>query len=170
MLLLGGCATLKHGGDDEIVVKSVNYEKYDGIDCMFTNEEGSWNSALGMEVLIERDGNTLNIECSNDIISKQILVEPAFEVGSLLADMGFFILGSVCIIACPIDMITNALYDYPDEIYVDFTNNNTLIIKEWGEEIFINEEENYKICGEVPRMKSKRSSWISDCHKNHNKN
>ncbi len=113
--LQSSCASMVNGSHQDLTVETVNDTASSKTECVIKNEEGTWNARSNSTVSIHRDGNSMEIQCSNELQTGMNSIEPKFNGGLLAAD---FIYLDLCIISCVIDGVTNAFYEYPSGVTV----------------------------------------------------
>ena len=111
---LTGCASMSHGSYQNVTVSPVNTAFPVGTECSLKNEEGTWTTMPNNSSRIERDGNDMTIDCSNESEVGKTVVSPEFY-GSYL---GLDLLIDLCIISCVVDGVNNAFYGYPEFVTV----------------------------------------------------
>jgi hypothetical protein len=106
---LTGCASMQQGSTQNITIATINDKNIDKTRCNIKNEEGVWTAAPNAAVSIHRDGNSMEIQCENDLQTGINHIEPSFSGGYVFLDL----LWDICTISCVVDGVNNAFYDYP---------------------------------------------------------
>ena len=112
-MLLSGCANMVKTDSQDIVIET-NSRLPHIITCNVINEEGSWEFEATHIGTIHRDGNTMEIKCTNGIEEGGGYVHPSFSGAYLTLDL----LLDLCILSCWIDGLTNSWYEYPSTIFI----------------------------------------------------
>lgn len=116
-LLLTGCANMQEGSQQFVTIKTpvnvYNNDETTGMQCILSNEEGTWKTKPYVPVKIDRDGNDLLINCSNGSKTRILTIPPELSLSYLFLDILYY-----CIVSCAIDGVTNSIYFYPEIIVV----------------------------------------------------
>jgi hypothetical protein len=125
ILAVSGCATIIDSSRQEVNLTPIPAKDLSNKSvtvCKLKNEEGNWNTNIDIlsteTVNVHRDGNSLDVVCTNSDQIGETQVIPDFRAAYLLGD---FILG-YCIFSCSVDAYTNAFYAYPNNITVPMIN------------------------------------------------
>ncbi len=122
LALLSGCATMVNQGKQYVTINAKNEADNEITYCNLVNEEGEWDIQAHRSIQIERDGNPLEISCTNKVQEGDEAVEPKFSVGILTTQLIFMPLFPLMnIIAITVDAANNSYYEYPAVIPVDMT-------------------------------------------------
>lgn len=114
-LSMSGCATVIQGTEDTVNVRAIDAVTED-TKCTLSSSEGTWYTQGKRDtVTVERDWNDLTVHCENETQEGIKTVESDTQFGWVLVD----ILVDFCIISCPIDASTGAMFSYPSEINVE---------------------------------------------------
>lgn len=100
---LTGCATMFNGATD-----TINVDAGDGAVCAIGDVK------FKGAVVVPRSYDDVEIVCESDQGSGTITVESDLQEHML----GVNFLLDFCIMSCPMDMASGALYDYPDTVVV----------------------------------------------------
>jgi hypothetical protein len=114
LISLTGCATMYQSTTQNITLTTVNDKDFSKTRCTLTNEEGSWSAVPNTSVNIHRDGNNLDIQCSNEGQQGNNSLSPSFHGGYLALDL----LLDLCIVSCVVDGINNSFYGYSQSVSV----------------------------------------------------
>lgn len=117
-----GCATMVNGTTDEVNIHAVKSDVQTSCSLILDDEiKGQWEQNGQLESFeLERSSDDIRIECISENNKKtKYKVEPKFDDDFLVLDL----LVDLCIISCPIDLITGAFYDYPKTITVEATED-----------------------------------------------
>ena len=109
ILFTSGCASLFQGTEQFVMPKTLNDAQRTETTCTMTNQEGSWTTPPYTNNRINRDNNPMSIVCENDSQIGETLVQSEFQIK--WAALNFIM--DLCIISCPVDMLNNAIYNYP---------------------------------------------------------
>jgi hypothetical protein len=109
-----GCASISNGTRQNVTVSTLNDKKPENTICTLKNEEGSWTATPNNAIKINRDGNTMDIQCVNDAQKGVNHLDPDFE-GYF---MGINFIWDFCTISCLFDAANNAFYEYPSLVTV----------------------------------------------------
>ncbi len=118
---LTGCASMFQGTSQNITVATINDKNVTQTRCNIKNEEGAWTAAPNSAVSVHRDGNSMEIQCENELQNGLSHAEPDFNGGYF----GLDLLLDLCTISCIVDGANNAFYQYPAFITVPMTEKNT---------------------------------------------
>jgi uncharacterized protein YceK len=113
--LLSGCATMYQGSTQEVTVLTRNDNSPNITQCKLINEEGHWETRANSTVRIHRDGNEMQVLCSNEAQAGEAHVSPEFSGGYVFLD---FLL-DFGIVSGTIDGLNNAFYNYQSSIDVN---------------------------------------------------
>lgn len=112
-IALSGCATAINGTEDQINIKS---EHEQDMTCKIAMGDDFKEHVIQKEknniIIVERQSDEILLECKNDDSELTYNIEPSFD-GEFIA---LNILVDFCLISCPIDLISGAFYDYPEQI------------------------------------------------------
>jgi uncharacterized protein YceK len=112
---LTGCASLHQGSQQYVTISPENSSSAAVTQCTLSNEEGKWETTANTRTQIDRDGNGMNVDCSNETETGKTVAVPEFSTKYLMIDI---ILLDACLISCIIDGANNAFYTYPDSITI----------------------------------------------------
>jgi hypothetical protein len=114
--LLTGCASIVGSTTQPINVVATRDGRIDrDAICQLTNSRGTW-VATGDQVVTVKKGGDLEVKCqgSDSKSAGKSVMETSVQGGYLVANFMF----DLCIISCPIDFASGAIYKYPESIRV----------------------------------------------------
>lgn len=109
------CATMFNGTTQNINIQTLHDIAINQTRCEVSNEEGRWFIATNSSTSIHRDGNTMNIQCSNKYQTSMVSIDPNFNPEWILTDLIF----DLCTISCIVDGYNNSWYGYPQRVTVN---------------------------------------------------
>ena len=120
MLLVSGCASIENGSSQRLTVQALNEGvEVSGASCKLQNGKGTWFVTTPGLVTVNRAYGDLSVHCSHEKHGAvTTVVESSFEAWIELPD----VLAVFSLISASVDAVTEAAYDYPRLISVEFGN------------------------------------------------
>lgn len=115
IVALSGCTTIIQGTEDKINIKPT--EDHKDIECFMPFQENESYKLSNNEFSIDRGPDSQVIRCESDEYEGETTIDSRFQVEWVAVDL----LWDLCIItlSCPIDLMTGAFYDYPQNVVVE---------------------------------------------------
>jgi hypothetical protein len=117
LILSTGCASIVNGSSQTTNIDTHGKGKDGDVVCKVTNCKGSWMAVPNTSITVRRAGCDMQISCENEetgetgtatLVSEY---KARFILPNILIDYG--------IISIPTDLITGAVYKYPETVCVD---------------------------------------------------
>lgn len=113
IISLSGCATAINGTNDEINISSLQERN---MKCQLVSNnkvQKEWIQNKDIETItVPRESEDLLLKCKDDKNELTYNIESSLD-GQFIA-LNFLI--DFCLISCPIDLVSGALYNYPEQI------------------------------------------------------